>query len=82
MLKPTVCDKSLCLFSYNQYGLGADLASEIRNAGNIVDILISFTVAAAMGDVRYICKLLILQKIDDLHHFLMVLKLKFKKTEK
>ncbi len=32
--------------------LGADVASEIRDGPDVVDLLISFTYAAARGDIR------------------------------
>jgi len=52
MLKPAVCDSALCLYSYDQYGLGADVASEIRNGKEVVDLLISFTIAASLGEIK------------------------------
>src|SRR5690349_2679262 len=52
MVKPTVCERKLCLFSHEQYGLGADVASTITHYPDLVDLLISLTSAAALGDVR------------------------------
>eukprot|EP01127_Copromyxa_protea_P014223 TRINITY_DN3918_c0_g1_i2.p1 TRINITY_DN3918_c0_g1~~TRINITY_DN3918_c0_g1_i2.p1 ORF type:complete len:560 (-),score=88.31 TRINITY_DN3918_c0_g1_i2:72-1751(-) len=53
MLKPTICDKPLCHFSYDEFGLGVDPISEIHLHPETVDLLISFTYAAAIGgDVR------------------------------
>jgi hypothetical protein len=45
--KPVVCDKELCVYKYEELGLGADIAAEIRNAPEIVDLLISFAYASA-----------------------------------
>ena len=52
MIKPAVCAKNLCVHSHEQYGLGADVASEIRDSGDVVDLLINFTYAAALGEER------------------------------
>ena len=52
MMKPAVCDNKLCLFSHEQYGIGADVASEIHHYSEVVDLLISFTAAASVGDIR------------------------------
>mmetsp|Transcript_5957 Transcript_5957/g.8323 ORF Transcript_5957/g.8323 Transcript_5957/m.8323 type:complete len:599 (+) Transcript_5957:141-1937(+) len=52
MIKPAVCDKQLCTHSHEQYGLGADVASEIRDNPEVVDLLVSFAYAAAQGDEK------------------------------
>eukprot|EP01114_Cavostelium_apophysatum_P019380 TRINITY_DN6231_c0_g1_i1.p1 TRINITY_DN6231_c0_g1~~TRINITY_DN6231_c0_g1_i1.p1 ORF type:complete len:564 (-),score=140.41 TRINITY_DN6231_c0_g1_i1:26-1717(-) len=52
MIKPAVCDNTLCVHSHEQYGLGADVASEIRDSPDVVDLLISFTIAASQGEER------------------------------
>jgi hypothetical protein len=52
MLKPTICDNPLCQFSYDQYGLGADVAAAIKHHPEVVDLLVSITDAAAQGDFR------------------------------
>jgi len=52
MLKPSICDSPLCLYSYDQYGLGVDVAAIIKSKGQVVDLLISSTKAAAMGDIK------------------------------
>jgi hypothetical protein len=52
MLKPTICDSALCQFSYDQYGLGTDVAAAIKHHPEVVDLLISITDAAAQGDAR------------------------------
>jgi hypothetical protein len=57
-VKPTVCDSTLCVFRYKitistndlsheQYGLGVDLESSIKQYPDIVDLMISMGVAAA-----------------------------------
>eukprot|EP00698_Gefionella_okellyi_P025751 TRINITY_DN951_c0_g1_i3.p1 TRINITY_DN951_c0_g1~~TRINITY_DN951_c0_g1_i3.p1 ORF type:complete len:315 (-),score=58.56 TRINITY_DN951_c0_g1_i3:790-1734(-) len=48
-LKPSICDRALCNFSYEQYGLGSDLATEIRYAPELIDMLISFCAASLFG---------------------------------
>lgn len=45
MIKPAVCEKDLCVHAHEQYGLGADVASEIRDFPDVVDLLISFCYA-------------------------------------
>lgn len=52
MLKPSICDDLLCKYSYDQYGLGADVASEIQHHPDVVDLLVSITYAASQGDAR------------------------------
>jgi len=52
MIKPAVCDKSLCVHSHEQYGLGADVVSELRDNPSVVDLLISFCYAISQGDHR------------------------------
>jgi len=52
MMKPGVCDKNLCVRSHEQYGLGADVASEIRDTPDVVDLLISFCFAAGTADEK------------------------------
>lgn len=47
-LKPTVCDKELCIHSLYEHGLGIDLVNEIKNNGKVVDLLISFCYSALM----------------------------------
>lgn len=42
MIKPAVCGKSLCVHSHEQYGLGADVASEVRDSPDVVDLLLLF----------------------------------------
>jgi poly [ADP-ribose] polymerase 6/8 len=49
MLKPSICDDALCLFSHEQFGLGVDPAAEIAAHPEVVDMLISCTMAAAVG---------------------------------
>jgi len=52
MIKPAVCDRNLCVHSHEQYGLGADVASELRDNPPVVDLLISFCYAISQGDHR------------------------------
>lgn len=46
-LKPTVCEKSLCIFSHEQYGLGVDIESAIKQEPEIVDLLITMCYSAS-----------------------------------
>eukprot|EP00698_Gefionella_okellyi_P012841 TRINITY_DN3488_c0_g1_i1.p1 TRINITY_DN3488_c0_g1~~TRINITY_DN3488_c0_g1_i1.p1 ORF type:complete len:698 (+),score=128.31 TRINITY_DN3488_c0_g1_i1:1408-3501(+) len=48
-LKPSICERALCNFSYEQYGLGSDLAAEVRYAPELIDMLISFACASTKG---------------------------------
>lgn len=50
MLKPSICDSSLCAFSFDEFGLGLDVASEIHGDPDAVDLLISFTAAVAVAE--------------------------------
>jgi hypothetical protein len=52
MIKPSVCSKILCVHSHEQYGLGADIATEIRKSSDVVDLLIGFCYAASTGEER------------------------------
>lgn len=46
MIKPSVCSKKLCIYSHEQYGLGADLTSEIRENPDVVDLLVTLACSA------------------------------------
>lgn len=50
-LKPSICDRALCNFSYEEYGLGSDLAAEIRYCPELIDMLITFA-HACVNDSR------------------------------
>lgn len=53
-LKPTVCDSPLCVFSHEEYGLGVDLESVIKESPEVVDLAITMTYAAAKANkTRY-----------------------------
>jgi Poly(ADP-ribose) polymerase catalytic domain len=52
MVKPSICDNVLCIHSHEQYGLGADVATEIRESPEVVDLLISLCYAASQNDIR------------------------------
>lgn len=47
MLKPAVCARDLCCFSFQQLGVGADAADDIATAAEVVDLLICFATVAA-----------------------------------
>lgn len=44
--KPGVCNKDLCGYGYETFGLGIDLAGEITNHPDVLDLQISLLVAA------------------------------------
>jgi len=46
-VKPTVCTKPLCTHSFDAYGLGFSLTSELEHNADVVDMLVTITVAAA-----------------------------------
>ncbi|KAL9658327.1 hypothetical protein ABK040_015647 [Willaertia magna] len=51
-IKPMCCENQLCIFSYEQYGLGVDLESSIKKIPDIVDLLISMCYAASSSYVN------------------------------
>ncbi|KAL6068634.1 Poly [ADP-ribose] polymerase 6 [Balamuthia mandrillaris] len=51
-LKPTVCNAALCLYSYESFGLGVDVATELREQPDVVDLLINLTYSGANGARR------------------------------
>lgn len=48
--KPTCCDKSLCLFKYNELGLGLSVLHEIKAQPAVADLVITFAFCASNGD--------------------------------
>jgi hypothetical protein len=47
-----VCSKNLCVHAYEQYGIGADVTTEIRDNSDVVDLLITFCHGISQGDFR------------------------------
>merc|ERR1740117_2208983 len=47
--KLSCCDKKLCLFKFNELGLGMSLLAEVKAQPEVVDLLISFAFAACTG---------------------------------
>jgi poly [ADP-ribose] polymerase 6/8 len=47
MLKPAVCSRELCVFSFQQLGVAGDAADEIATAAEVVDLLVCFATVAA-----------------------------------
>jgi len=47
MLKPAVCSRELCCFSFQQLGVAGDAADEIATAAEVVDLLVCFATVAA-----------------------------------
>jgi len=45
-IKPVACDKPLCVFSYEQYGLGVDIESQILKYPDLVDLSITLALSA------------------------------------
>lgn len=39
--KPTICGKDLCVFQYENLGLGLSLVTEVSRNGAVLDLLIS-----------------------------------------
>lgn len=50
VLKPSLCDRDLCSFSYEQFDLGVDPATMIRLEPDQVDLLLSITSAVAQAE--------------------------------
>ena len=48
-IKPVACDKPLCVFSVEQYGLGVDIESELKKHPDIVDLLITLAYGACQA---------------------------------
>lgn len=46
-LKPSVCDKELCIHCVEQYGLGIDIVSEVKKNQQVLDLLVTLTSAGA-----------------------------------
>jgi len=46
MLKPAVCSRELCCWSFQQLGVGADAASDIATEAEVVDLLVCMAIAA------------------------------------
>lgn len=46
-LKPNVCEKQICIFSNEQYGLGIDIESAIKQDTELVDLMITLCYAAS-----------------------------------
>jgi len=42
MLKPAVCSRELCVWSFQQLGVGSEAAQDIATEAEVVDLLISF----------------------------------------
>eukprot|EP01126_Amoeba_proteus_P030162 TRINITY_DN29897_c0_g1_i1.p1 TRINITY_DN29897_c0_g1~~TRINITY_DN29897_c0_g1_i1.p1 ORF type:complete len:357 (-),score=60.67 TRINITY_DN29897_c0_g1_i1:90-1160(-) len=49
MLKPAVCTRELCVWSFQQLGVGAGAASEIATEAEVVDLLVCMARIAAMS---------------------------------
>jgi hypothetical protein len=47
LLKPCVCTRDLCCWSFQQLGVGADASSEIATPVDVTDLLVSMVIAAA-----------------------------------
>jgi len=46
-LKPNVCEKQICIFSHEQYGLGIDIESAIKQDPELVDLMLTLCYAAS-----------------------------------
>lgn len=47
LLKPCVCTRDLCCWSFQQLGVGSDASNEIATPVDVTDLLVSMVVAAA-----------------------------------
>jgi hypothetical protein len=45
-IKPVACEKAICIFSYEQFGLGVDIESQILKYPDIIDLSITLAIAA------------------------------------
>ena len=52
MLKPTVCGRELCVFSFHTIGVMSDTAEDIATGPEVVDLLITMAKAACSSDRR------------------------------
>eukprot|EP01119_Soliformovum_irregulare_P015436 TRINITY_DN4344_c0_g1_i1.p1 TRINITY_DN4344_c0_g1~~TRINITY_DN4344_c0_g1_i1.p1 ORF type:complete len:706 (+),score=178.61 TRINITY_DN4344_c0_g1_i1:223-2118(+) len=52
LLKPTVCSRELCCFAFQQLGVMADAAEDVATGAEVVDLLVSFAVAASKSARR------------------------------
>uniref|UniRef100_A0A6B2L6R2 Poly [ADP-ribose] polymerase n=1 Tax=Arcella intermedia TaxID=1963864 RepID=A0A6B2L6R2_9EUKA len=52
MLKPAVCSRELCCWSFQQLGVGADAAEDIATEAEVVDLLVCMTVFAVKNTSR------------------------------
>lgn len=46
-MKPTVCEKELCVHSLEEYGLGVDIYAELQHNISVIDLLVNLTYSAA-----------------------------------
>jgi len=52
MLKPAVCSRELCCWSFQQLGVGADAADDIATEAEVVDLLVCIATVAAKSNRR------------------------------
>lgn len=50
LLKPCVCTRDLCCWSFQQLGVGSDASSEIATPVDVTDLLVSMVIAAAKSN--------------------------------
>jgi poly [ADP-ribose] polymerase 6/8 len=50
LLKPCVCTRDLCCWSFQQLGVGADASSEIATPVDVTDLLVSMVISAARSN--------------------------------
>jgi len=48
-IRPVACSKPLCILSYERYGLGVDIESEVKKHPEVVDLLITLAHSACNG---------------------------------
>lgn len=48
-IKPTICSAPICIFRYEELGLGLELSAEIQRDPDMIDLLISLCYCSANG---------------------------------
>lgn len=49
MLKPAVCSRELCCWSFQQLGVATDAADNVATSAEVVDLLVCMATAAALS---------------------------------
>lgn len=49
MLKPAVCSRELCVWAFQQLGVGSEAAGEIATEAEVVDLLVAMAKISSRG---------------------------------